>query len=164
LFDRSSGRMPPAPPIARYGRNSFSPGPARGRSSGPASHRAPPWVRVSTRFNSSPPESPTWGRFGGRDRERGAFLAPSRIRRFVALFMLVGTKRVFANRHLLAPSPQPSPPTQKTVGGEGRHGRELRPRPPRLLPLAAPWAMVQRPRLGALEGRSGLLPLHICPI
>jgi hypothetical protein len=56
-----------------------------------------------------------------------------------------------------------SPNTENALGERVEiHGHPDPGRPQRLLPLAAPLAKVERPD-GALEGGSGLLPLHKCP-
>ena len=101
FFVRSSGRMPLVPPRARYGRQNFSPGPAK-RGAG-ARDRRPP--------------------------ERGGHSCPhleSGVSSFYSGWLARSV--CFVNRLLRPPSPSPSPPTQKTVGGEDRPSRELRPR------------------------------------
>ncbi len=55
-----------------------------------------------------------------------------------------------------------SPNTEKVLGERVGIRENVDPgRPQGLLPLAAPWARIKRPE-GALEGGSGLLPLHKC--
>ena len=123
-----------------------SPGPTRGRSSGPPSPRAPPWVRVSTDFISSPPESPLFRRFGGRGTERGDSL--SNPESGVSLLLQCLSERSVSLHldTLWPPHPCPLPQHGKAVGGEGRNSWELDPgRPQRLEPLPAPWATVRRP-------------------
>ena len=61
-----------------------------------------------------------------RKSGEGAFLAPSRIRRFVVLVRMVGTKRLFHESAPSSPLTLALSPNPITVGGEGRHGRELR--------------------------------------
>ena len=84
--------------------------------------------------------------------------------RFVVVAVFVGTKR---NSSTSTPS-NPltlalSPNTEKVLGERvGICGNADPGRPQRLLPLAAPWARIQRPDR-ALEGGSGLLPLYKCP-
>ena len=84
--------------------------------------------------------------------------------RFVVVAVFVGTKRESST---LTPSDPLtlalSPNTEKVLGERVEIRENIDPgRPQRLLPLAAPWARIQRPD-GALEGGSGLLPLHKCP-
>ena len=54
-----------APPRALEGRQRVAQG-KRGQEP-----LAPPWVKSSNKFSPLPPESPAFGRFGGRGRERG---------------------------------------------------------------------------------------------
>ena len=83
---------------------------------------------------------------------------------FIVVAVFVGTKRESSTS--TAPDPLTltlSPNTEKVLGERVGIRENADPgQPQRLLPLAAPWARIQRPD-GALEGGSGLLPLHKCP-
>jgi hypothetical protein len=70
---------------------------------------------------------------------------------------------VFGLDPLWPPPPGPLPQPPKWLGERVKIRGNADPgRPQRLLPLAAPWPKGHHPD-GALEGRSGLLPLQECP-
>jgi hypothetical protein len=156
--------MPPVPLRARYGRKK----PAQGQRGAGAPSAA--LGKSFNRFHLLSPRITRLSAIRGERKGEGGFLDQSRIRCFVARSIFVGTKRESPCGHLVAPSPWPSRPTRKSCWGRGRkfvgtltQGGRRGDGGPELLPLAAPWAKVLRPD-GALGGRSGLLPLHKCPI
>jgi hypothetical protein len=84
--------------------------------------------------------------------------------------MWIGTKRLFRKSApsspltlALSPNPEKGWGRGETLAGTPTQGGRSGDGGPKLLPQAAPWARLGRPD-GALGGRSGLLPLHKCPI
>ena len=150
--------------------SSQSPARAKGTSPGPARGRTPSAAlgKSFNRFHLLSPRITSFSAIRGERKGEGGFLGQSRIRRFVACTIFIGTKRESPCGHLVAPSPWPSPPTRKMCWGRGgkfvgtlTQGGRRGDGGPELLPLAAPWL---RSFDGALGGRSGRLPLHECPI
>jgi hypothetical protein len=123
-----------------------SPGPARSRSSGTA---VPPSAALGHgfgRFPPLPPHHPSFGDAGGEARRGGTLPADFRISRFVVHCMLVGTTREFCESKASGPLTLAlSPNIQNMLGErEGTGGNADPGRPPRLLPLGAPWARLCR--------------------
>jgi hypothetical protein len=107
FFEKCSGRRPLLPLESPERASESSPGPARGQEP-----LAPPRVSVPTHCLLSP-ESPAFGRFGGRGRVRGV-VADSPVWCFDILSMSLGTKHDLRKRARSCPLTLPSPPTQKT--------------------------------------------------
>ncbi len=85
VFQKCSGRRPLLPLNALEGHQKVAQCKRRAGATGPPfPPRAAPGQR-SDQFFSSPPESPAFGRFGGRGRERGSFVAEWRVSRFVVV-------------------------------------------------------------------------------
>jgi len=96
-----------------------SPGKRGAGAPGPLSPLAAPWVSVPTDFLLSPRIAHHWAIRGERLGEGGGRLPiPESC---VSLFSKSFSARsmICASRHGLAPSPWPSPPTQKTCWGRG---------------------------------------------